>query len=60
MADRLVIETTILIDHRRDHLAAVSLVGKLLAKNVALVHPVSAGEVQGDAHGRVELGPLQP
>jgi hypothetical protein len=45
MADLLVIETTVLIDNHREDSLASAYVDALLAKEVAVVHPVSAAEM---------------
>ncbi len=55
MPDRWVIETTILIDHRRNIPAAVALVDSLHVKNVAVVHPISAAELLEGARDKQDM-----
>jgi len=45
MADRFVLDTSVLIDFRRDHPHARALVVGLLTKGAAFVHPVVAAEL---------------
>ena len=54
MPDRLVIDTSVLIDFRRDHAGARSFVTALLDKNVMVVHPVAAAELLEGVRDRAD------
>ncbi len=51
----LIIDTSVLIDHRRNHADAVPFVLGLLNKHVASIHPVSAAEMLDGALNRADM-----
>lgn len=55
MADRLVIDTSVLIDFRRDRPHAAPFVLALLNKDAASIHPVSAAEMLDGVLDREDL-----
>ena len=59
MADVLVLDTSVLIEHERGAVAAATYVTNLIRKNTAAVHPVTGAELLFGARDRSHLRAVQ-